>query len=197
VVRSEASERHGVGGVGPRPRSSAPKIRWAARDQSLSEFEYISIAVSLVLTFGVARLLNGLPYLFSAQHPYWVHSLWCVQAIVNYAMFWWLFWNFRDVERWTLGSFLLVLLYPAICYVGAALLIPGDASKDTHWRSYFFGARRAIFAVFAMGVTVLAAVGVSLNDAPLFSAPVFVAAGFVALYVVGLYPIAPESTAPS
>jgi hypothetical protein len=73
----------------------------------VSQFEYISIPVSLILTFGVARLLSGFQYLFTSRRTYWVHTLWCIQAGLNYLLFWWLHWNTRSIEDWTLGTYLL------------------------------------------------------------------------------------------
>ena len=151
----------------------------------LSQFEYISIAVSLVLAFGLTRLLSGLPHVIQGERRYWVHGFWCLQAVVNYAMFWWLFWNWRHVEDWTLGAFLLTLPYPALCYVGATILIPSDASRGTEWRAYYFDARKAIFAIFGIATATLGMVGIVLNDEPILSPFLYVSSAFVVLYAVG------------
>lgn len=45
--------------------------------------------------FGVTQLLRGLPFMIRGRDPYCVHTLWSVQALVNFALFWWIFWNFR------------------------------------------------------------------------------------------------------
>lgn len=151
----------------------------------MSQFEYISVAVSLVLTFSVARLLGGVPYRFLGERGYWVHGLWCTLAIVNLATFWWVFWNYRVVETWTLGSFLLVLSYPAICYVGTVILMPTDASRHTGWRAHFFKVRRAMFVVFGMSVVTLGALFILVLGAPLLVPPLYLSALFFSIYLVG------------
>jgi hypothetical protein len=149
----------------------------------LSQFEYITISVSLVLAFGVTRLLGGLPQMLRGESPYWVHTLWSVTALLNYPLFWWVFWNYRNVEEWTLGAFLLTLAYPGLCYVGATLLIPPNAADDTDWRAHFFSIRRAIFSVFAVAVAVLLGVSFTMTAPPV--AGLFIGGAFIVLYAIG------------
>lgn len=151
----------------------------------MSQFEYISVAVSLVLTFSVARLLSGVPYLFLGERGYWVHTLWCTLATVNFATFWWFFWNYHVVQTWTLGSFLMVLSYPAICYVSTVILMPADASSGTDWRAYFFRVRRGIFLVFGISVVMLGAITILVLGAPLLAPPLYLSALFASIYLVG------------
>jgi hypothetical protein len=153
----------------------------------VSQFEYVAIPVSLIMTFGIARLLSGFPYLLTARRTYWVHTLWCSTAILNLLFFWWAFWNASDVEEWTLGSYLLALLYPTICYVGATIFMPVDASAETDWHEYYFKVRRLIFAIAAMATAANLGTIVAVHAVPLVSPAVAMSAGFVGLYIVGFF----------
>jgi hypothetical protein len=150
----------------------------------VSQFEYISIPVSLILTFAVARYLSGFAYLVSGKHTYWVHTLWCIQAVINCALFWWVFWNVRDVEAWTLGTYLLTLAYPGLIYSAATVLMPSDASPETDWREYYFGARKLIFSLIALGTFVQVLTAIVLHQLPLVSLGSLVGSGFISLYLV-------------
>ena len=152
----------------------------------MSQFEYISIPVSLILTFAVARYLSGFPYLLSGKHTYWVHTLWCIQAVLNCVLFWWVFWNSRDVATWTLGSYLLTLAYPGLIYSAATVLMPSDASSETDWHEYYFGARKLIFSLIALGTFVQVLTAIVIHELPAVSLPSFVGSGFIGLYLVAL-----------
>jgi hypothetical protein len=52
----------------------------------VSQFEYISVAVSLILAMGVTRLASGIAHVAQGSSRYWVHVLWCLMAAVNQAM---------------------------------------------------------------------------------------------------------------
>ena len=151
----------------------------------MSLFEYVSIPVSLILTFGIARLLSGFPYLLSGRGTYWVHTLWCVQALLNYLLFWWLHWNLSSYETWTLGSYLLILLYPALCYLGATIFMPAEASHETDWHAYFFRARRMIFGVSTLATTTLILTGIALGGLSWSNPGTFVGGLAISIYVVG------------
>jgi hypothetical protein len=150
----------------------------------MSQFEYIAIPVSLIMTFGLARLLSGFPYLLTGKRTFWVHTLWCGTAIVNFLFFWWGFWNARHFEDWTLGSYLLTLAYPAMCYVGATILMPTDAAAQTDWHAYFFNVRKPLLAVAAMGSAINLPSVMLFGSVPLTGAALLTTI-FVGLYIVG------------
>jgi len=151
----------------------------------VSQFEYVAIPVSLIITFGIARLLNGFPHVLSSQRTYWVHTLWCVTAIINLLLHWWAFWNASSSESWTLASYLGALTYPGLCYVGAAILVPTDPSAQTDWHAYFYSVRKLIFAVAGIATFANSVIAVVAGAFPLVSLGSLVTVGFVDLYIVG------------
>ena len=67
-------------------------------------FEHVAVAFSMVLSFGVVRLLDGLRPAFVPGRRYWVHALWLVQKQLNHAFYWWGFLSFREGVAWTVAS---------------------------------------------------------------------------------------------
>jgi hypothetical protein len=159
----------------------------------MSQFEYVAIPVSLLVTFGIARLLGGFPHVLNGRRAYWVHTLWCATAILNLFFHWWAFWDASRVEEWTLGSYLWALLYPGLCYVGATVIVPAECSAETDWRAHFFRVRRSWFAVAAVATsTGLLTITLVAPD-PASMPGVLLTIGFILLYVVG-YLSASETT---
>jgi hypothetical protein len=106
-------------------------------------FEYLSVAVSLVLALGLAHLLASLKSLFSPGRRYWLHTQLAAQLLLIHAMFWWVLWSFRDAQ-WDFARFLLALAGPALLYVCATVLIPQSASPVS-WRSHYYESHRWYF----------------------------------------------------
>ena len=114
-------------------------------------FEYITIASSLILSFGVARLVSGIPELVRSDKRYWLHLLWVFGLLANYPLMFWQMWNYRVVENWQFFSFLLVIATPCACLLTAHFLIPTNPREDTDWEQHYYDNRRGIFGslVFA------------------------------------------------
>ncbi len=106
-------------------------------------FEYLSVAVSLVLALGLAHLLGNLKALFAPERRYSLHVLLAAQLLLLHALFWWVLWSFRDAE-WDFARFLLALAGPAALYACATVLIPtGEAPAS--WRSHYYQSHRWYF----------------------------------------------------
>lgn len=153
----------------------------------MSQFEYVAIPVSLILTFGLARLLNAFPHVLVAPRTYWVHALWCSTALLNLLFFWWSFWSAHDAGAWTLGSYLLALVYPGLCYVGATILVPADPSAQADWHAYFFRIRKPLFTVAALATALNHMIVAARQSLPYMNLGGLLSAGFVALYMLGFF----------
>ena len=109
-------------------------------------FEYLSVAISIVLALSTAQLLGNLREVFDPARRYWVHALWVVQILLTHFIFWWGFWAYREVESWNLGFFGLALLNPVLLFVCSNVLVRGQPSDGASWEKHFFSARRWFFA---------------------------------------------------
>lgn len=122
-------------------------------------FEYISVAFSIVLSLGAAILLGSLRRVFAPDRRYWVHATWVLTVLFMHAVAWWSLWSFSSVESWTLLTFLLVLLQPAILYLFASLLVGDEPATTEAWRVHFYRVRRWFFS--ARAVYMAAVIGAS------------------------------------
>jgi len=108
-------------------------------------FEHVAVAFSMVLSFGVVRLLDGLRPALAPGRRYWVHAVWVVQKLLNYGFYWWGFLVFRDTLAWNAASFLWILLVPSLLFLQATALVTPNPGDVHSWREHFFGVRSWFF----------------------------------------------------
>ena len=113
----------------------------------MSQFEFVMTVVSVLMSFGVVRLLDGLRAALSPSRSYWVHSLWLINRLMAYVLLWWGSWSVKEYEDWNLFTFSLWLVPFGFLYLQATALVtthPGDI-KD--WQSHFYEIRPWFFAM--------------------------------------------------
>jgi hypothetical protein len=110
-------------------------------------FAHVAVAFSMVLSFGVVRLLDGLRPALVPGRRYWVHALWLVQKLLNHGFYWWGFLSFREGIDWTVASFFWMLIAPALLFLQATALATTNPSGIGSWREHFFQIRRWFFSV--------------------------------------------------
>ena len=113
-------------------------------------FEYLAVSVSIVLSFGVIRMLDGIPQAFASGRRYWVHSLWVVNLLWMHVQLWWAFWSYSVRTSWNYPRFLIVLLGPALLYSLAITLVPRDAADVPSWSAHFKLVRVRFHILFAL-----------------------------------------------
>ena len=88
----------------------------------MTQFEYISVAIALICSTVVARLLGGIAPATRSDRFYWIHFCWVAQGLLVIVVIWWGFWNLRIVQ-WTPIRFFYALLVPSFNYVAASILV--------------------------------------------------------------------------
>jgi hypothetical protein len=111
-------------------------------------FEYLSVAVSIVLSLGVAHVLGSLRALFGPRRDALL-TLWAALLLIAHALLWWTLWSYRDAA-WDFGRFLLALAGPALLYAAATTLVPASAAADHDWRAHFEASRRWLFSLLLL-----------------------------------------------
>ena len=117
-------------------------------------FEYLSVAVSIVLSLSVAQILARIRSVFANGRRYWVHATWTLLTLFTHVMLWWEFWGYHDVERWTLARFFLVLVNPGLLFIASNALVSPDREPDESWEDYFFSNRRSYLLPFIALLTI-------------------------------------------
>jgi hypothetical protein len=108
----------------------------------MDHFEYISVAVSIVLSLGVVRLLDSIRYAFDPTSRYLVHALWIIVKLMNHVLFWWALWSYRDFAGWNILMFSWVLLFPGLLYMQVTSLVTTTPDDIADWREHFYSIRR-------------------------------------------------------
>lgn len=113
-------------------------------------FEYLSVAVSIVLSLAAVRLIGGLPYAATTPQRYWVHLGYVILVSAHIVLVWWNNWAYRKVDDWVFSSFLLFLLVPGTLYFMSATLIPDAPATINSWREHFFKIHRRFFLAYLL-----------------------------------------------
>jgi len=130
----------------------------------MSQFEFISVAVSMVMALGVSRLLDVIAPALRPLRRSWIHVGWVVQKFFNHVFLWWALWIARDSE-WNLAYFVANLASPTILYLqAAALATPSEASPNS-WEDRFFEIRVPFF-LGNLGIVLVTLILSQLVEAP-------------------------------
>ncbi len=113
-------------------------------------FEYLSVAVSIVLSLSAAQILSNLRAVLKAAGRYWVHVSWVAFALYSHVIIWWEFWAFREVASWTLGTFALVLVNPGLLFVASNTLVQLDPAEDQTWEGHFYSIHQSFFLTYGL-----------------------------------------------
>ena len=101
----------------------------------MTQFEFISVAVSIVLALSAARLLTALPHVLASGRRYWVHTLWSVVLLSIHLGFWWAIWIYREIDPWTFRAFGAVMLTPALLYLTVSTIVSDSPCTIESWRT--------------------------------------------------------------
>ena len=104
----------------------------------MSQFEYVTVFVSIVMALAVAEVLAGLGRLIRERdhvRVYWVHVAWMLLAILAVTQSWWVIWNIRSHEFANFFEF-LTLVVPRLIFVLVAFLLSPPISSDRPFDLY-------------------------------------------------------------
>ena len=110
----------------------------------MTHFEYISVAVSLIYSLILAKLLGALPAVLQPGKRYWAHALWVASLLGVTLDSWWRFWTYREVA-WNPTAFVTLLAVPSIIFLRAAVLIGNQPYEVPSWRTHYYKVRRPFF----------------------------------------------------
>jgi hypothetical protein len=111
----------------------------------MTHFEYIFVAVSIILSFTLLRLLDALPFALGRARGYWVHAVWLVFLLYLCAVFWWLSWFNRNLDELSFRYFLFLLASPSILYLTATTLVSASPASISSWHQHFCHVRLRFF----------------------------------------------------
>jgi hypothetical protein len=129
----------------------------------MSQHEYIFIAISIVLGLAMARLLHSAALLVRAHTRvtfHWATALWGACIFIYILQLWWVGWELRLVENWSIFDFFALVIGAIFVYGAAELALPTedyDLSDDTeldfltHSRTFGRVSAGSMLGYFAVG----------------------------------------------
>ena len=148
-------------------------------------FEFLTVAISIVLALSAGQLLTNIRELFDPKRRYWVHGVWVVHLLFQHILVWWSLWAYRDVEAWNLATFSVALLSPGLLFVCTSTLVPSYASTVASWEAHFFEVRRWFFAARSLFVIGAGLRTWLLLDKPVLESPTPVSGPILLLCIAG------------
>jgi hypothetical protein len=138
----------------------------------MTQFEFLTVALSFVLGLAVTVLLTSLVTAFRSRRKTrmsWLPFAWAVYVLVMQFDTWWEIYGLVSMESWSVGAFILLLLLALLLFLAGALVLPtgvGDYPEDLD--EYFVeDGRWGVVVVAAFIVTGIIA-NVVLFNFPLF-----------------------------
>jgi hypothetical protein len=114
----------------------------------MTHFEFIAVAVSIILGLGVIQLLSNLDQVLARPRRYWLHSAWVFMMFWILVQNWWAFWDLRDVA-WNIGYFSLWIAYVSVLYL-TVLTLTKTNSTELSWEEVYFSRSRRIFGLLVI-----------------------------------------------
>lgn len=107
----------------------------------MTQFEFLSVFISLVLAFGVTDILSNWGEeirLRNEVRHYWVHSAWSLLLVIVMIQVWWALWLLRDRASWTFFEYLSLILPYLLAAMLAYLLTPQFENGERDVRVYYY-----------------------------------------------------------
>lgn len=136
----------------------------------MTEFEYFSVLISIVVAMVLSELFSGWGRLLRKRQRVRfsrLHAAWCVFLVVYTVQFWHGFWQYRVVEDWGLTDLLQLVFETLLLVVLAQLSVPevpdaGSVDLSEHYM------RQAPWVFSVMGLLL---VSVAVGDATIGGQP--------------------------
>lgn len=106
----------------------------------MTDFEFLSVLVSIVIGLGLTHLLGGLGHAYHYRREQKLdpaHVAWTIAVFFVLVLNWWVLLLWRDFDRWTFTAFFAVIMWTTSMYVMALALYPPGRSRDVDHRAVF------------------------------------------------------------
>ncbi len=119
----------------------------------MSDFEFLSVLVSIVIGLGLTHLLGGLGHAFHFRN---VHKLdaahlgWTIAVFFILVLNWWVFLLWRDFSAWTFSAFFMIIMWTTSMYAMALALYPPGRARDVDYRTLFENNRTWFLTTFTI-----------------------------------------------
>jgi hypothetical protein len=168
----------------------------------VSEFEYITVLLSIIFGLAMSHLLRGIGTAIFHRKPGswdWVHGLWVVNTFILLAVNWWVTFQFQGyaAERsaaaeqpasfWSVEIFLILLLWAVFLYMPSILLFPPDEDEYEDYNAIYHRNRFFLMGTF-VGFGVMDIVQTAARGA-LFDPPFYLlfVGHYIAVFLLAMF----------
>lgn len=119
----------------------------------MSQFEYLSVLVSIIIGLALTQLLSGAARLIQLRRRVRMHVptlLWMATLFLVDIQVWWVAFDRRATTEWQFFGFVLYLLIPVMLFLLCYLVLPDLGDEDSaDLRDNFDGNRGWFFGLLA------------------------------------------------
>ena len=98
----------------------------------MTPFEYISVAISIILALGITRLLTGMIDLVRYRKSvrwHWIPLVWALAILVIQFQFWWQVFALDEIltslgRSWRNVDYIVMVLYTVALFTAGSLVLP-------------------------------------------------------------------------
>ncbi|MEM8609213.1 MAG: hypothetical protein AAGF92_19075 [Myxococcota bacterium] len=107
----------------------------------MTQFEFLSVFISIVLALGVSDILStwGEQIRFRSKvRHYWLHTAWGILLLLLMIQAWWGLWRFRDREDWTFFENVTLIVPYLLLALTVYVLTPRISSEPSDIKDYYY-----------------------------------------------------------
>ena len=131
-------------------------------------FEFILGMYSIIIGLGISRLLEGIKNLVVSSRPLHGTGLYIAMLAIGllvHATTWLSLWGLRNVEAWSIWSFLLVMLVPVLMFLYSSITVP-DNDPSVDLGQYYLDSARKMHGLLIAAILVNALAEFALLQHP-------------------------------
>ena len=122
----------------------------------MTAFEFLTVAVSIILALGVTQLLTAVVRLIERREEVvwdWITVTWAIVILVSHLQFWWAVFGLRALPQWSFIAFTMLMGEAFFLFLAASLVLPRAGSgADADLAAHFLqNGRWAVLAIIFYG----------------------------------------------
>jgi hypothetical protein len=100
----------------------------------MTQHEYISIAIAIILGLAITRLLHTAAMIIRIHKRvvfHWASAAWAFCVMLYILQFWWVGWGLRAIDQWNFQNFIVLVFGCTFLYGAAemALTVPAEPAS--------------------------------------------------------------------
>ncbi|MGL1885392.1 MAG: hypothetical protein OCD76_02660 [Reichenbachiella sp.] len=159
----------------------------------MEPYEYIVVLTSIILSLGIAQILNGTADMvanFKKIKFSYTHTVLIAVVFLVYIQDWFYSYNYSKlVEVWDLPNVLFLFSFPIVLFLESRFLFPtGTRSMETDMDKYFYENWRVIYSLFAITIAISIVQNYSFSGLEFIEQiPLFIYLAVYLMFIIGRF----------